>query len=77
MQSRDLSYKGIILERLVEVDTKACFEDFRDIDVPPCKNTKPIFDMPLWDLINNQHLYIPTKLGLDFYCKTVQDLLCH
>jgi hypothetical protein len=46
--SCDASYKAIISEWLVDVDTRVCFEDFQDIAIPPCKKTKPVCDQPLW-----------------------------
>jgi hypothetical protein len=47
--SRDASCKAIISEWLVEVDTKVFFENFQDIVVPPCKKTKSVYDLPLWE----------------------------
>ena len=46
--SRDASYNAIISKWLVEVDTKVCLDDFQEIVVQPFKNTKPVWDLPLW-----------------------------
>jgi hypothetical protein len=40
--SCDASNNAIISEWFVDVAIRVCFDDFHEIVVPPCKNTKPI-----------------------------------
>ena len=46
--SCDASYNAIILESSVDVATKVCLEDFHEMDVPLCRNTKHVYDLALW-----------------------------
>jgi hypothetical protein len=46
--SRDASYSAMISEWLVEVAVRVYLEDFHEIAVPPCRNTNPVWDLPLW-----------------------------
>jgi hypothetical protein len=41
-QSRDASNNAIISEWFVDVAIRVYFDDFHEIVVPPCKNTKPV-----------------------------------
>jgi hypothetical protein len=46
--SREDSYGAIISEWLVDVVTKFCFTDRREMASPPQRNTKPVYDLALW-----------------------------
>jgi hypothetical protein len=43
--SCDALYNAIIYERFMDIAIKVYFADFYEIEVPPCGNTNPIFDM--------------------------------
>jgi hypothetical protein len=40
--SRAASYNTMILELLVDVPIRVCSQDFYEMVIPPCKNTKPV-----------------------------------
>jgi hypothetical protein len=44
----EASYNATISKRFVNVVTKVCLEDVHEIAVPLCKNTKHVYDLPLW-----------------------------
>jgi hypothetical protein len=46
--SREASYRATISELFVDVVTKVCLDDFHEMVVSLCKNTKPVCDLPLW-----------------------------
>jgi hypothetical protein len=68
----------------VDVATRVYLDDFHDIAVPPCKNTKPVHHVKIqslseiWhygDQIDSQHMYIQLLLYLDQIDKINQDLV--
>jgi hypothetical protein len=46
--SRDASYSVMIFEWSVDVAIKVCFVDFHEIEVPPCRNMNPVYDLAFY-----------------------------